>query len=128
RCPRWPGNQGGQGKGGPGRGKTMNRESADALESNHLNIAPIELDDFRRPPRQIPVAAEAAKSRFLGASNNNIRADPIFTVSDRYILSSFLAADGRDRAIRVFFDPHNTGLPLGLIDDRHLTYTEELTD
>ena len=75
-----------------GCGEDMNRKSANVLESRHLTVAPVELYDLSRSSRQIPVAAEAAKTRSVGTGDNDIRTDPVFTVPDRYILAGFLAA------------------------------------
>src|SRR6185295_7594748 len=111
-----------------GCGEDMNRKCADVLESRHLTVAPVELYDLSRPSRQIPVAAEAAEARSVGTGDNDIRTDPVITVSDRYILARLFAPDGGDRPIDIFFDPDDARFPFGLIRDGDLMHPEKLSN
>src|SRR5262245_3526652 len=106
----------------------MDREGADALDFRHLAIAPVELDDLSGSPCQVPIAAEATKPRLLGPRHDDIRTDPVFAVSDRYVLARFLAADRGDRSIHIFLDAYNAGLALRLVGDGHLTHAQKLPD
>src|SRR6185437_6073736 len=106
-------------------GENVNGKSANALHA--LLVAPIELDDLGRPAGQIPVAAEAAEARLVGARDDDVRADPVFAVTDHNIALLF-AAYRRDGAIDIFFDVHDARLALRLVTDRHLADAEELPD
>src|SRR5262245_43065953 len=111
-----------------GRGEDVNRKCADVLESCHLTVAPVELYDLSRPPRQIPIAAEAAETRSVGTSDDDVRTDPVITVPDCYILARFFAADRADCPVDIFLDPDDTRFSFDLISYGDLMHAEELPD
>src|SRR5689334_13293249 len=100
----------------PARPRRRCSAPAPAAEAGQLPllIAPIELTDFGRTALEIPVAAEQAKPRLVGARHQDIRRDPVLAVADDD-RAFVLAAHRRDRAVDDLLDLDDPGVALRLI-------------
>ena len=107
----------------PAARKTRRREAerwlmnCENLKSNRETrallflIAPVELADFRRAALEIPVAAEQAEPRLVGARHDDVRRNPVLAVADDDV-ALVLAAHRRDRAVDDLLDLDDAGLAI----------------
>src|SRR6202035_1890128 len=68
------------------------------------SVAPVEPADLGRAASEIPVAAEGAHARLVGARHRDVRRDPVFGVTDDDGLALVLAGDRRDGAVDDLLD------------------------
>src|SRR4051794_35626221 len=82
------------------------------------SAAPVEPHQFGRAAGEIPVAAESAYARCLGARDGHIGPDPIAAVAHDNVLPGLLALDRLDHAFDDLGDLENVRAVLDLVDDR----------
>src|SRR6185295_4357062 len=81
------------------------------------SAAPVEPHDLGRAAFEIPVAAEGAHARGLGARHRDVLADPVPAVADDDVLAFHLAGDRFDHALDDFWDLEDARIALDLVDD-----------
>src|SRR5262249_7597372 len=97
-----------------------------ALCADGCSIAPVQLADLRRAPPEMPVAAEGAHARLVGAAHRDVGRHPVLAVADHHRLTLVLPGDRRDRAVDDLLDGEDAGRALDPVLDRRLLHAEEM--
>src|SRR5215212_8310336 len=92
---------------------------------DRASAAPVEPHQFGRAPGEIPVSAESAYARRLGARDGHVRPNPVAAVAHDNVLPGLLALDRLDHAFDDLGDLKNVRAILDLVDDRLGAHAEE---
>src|SRR4051794_16641976 len=92
------------------------------------SAAPVEPHQFGRAPGEIPVSAESAYARCLGASNGYILADPVGGISDDDVLAFFFSSNRLHHPFDDLGDLENVRVVLNLVNDFFSTDAKKRTN
>src|SRR5262245_13409876 len=88
-------------------------------------VAPLHPAHLGRAAGEVPVAAECAHARGLGARDRDLGRYPVLAVADRDVLARTLAAHRADAAVDDLRDPEDARLAVAFEDDLLLAHAEE---
>src|SRR5262245_61380298 len=87
------------------------------LAKARASAAPVEPHDLGRAAGEIPVAAESADARGLGARDRDVASDPVAGIADHDRLALVLSGDRLHHAFDDLGDLEDVRAVLDLVDD-----------